>query len=105
MKIKTAQLLKSLRGETLVMPLDDKKKKEKATLGLILTNIILEPHKDKPGFRPLDAYKLAQRLESQKEVDITAGEFIQIRELVENNETFLPLVLGQVIEMLDNCEK
>ena len=105
MKIKTAQLLKNLRGESLTMPTGTGKSKEKATLGLILLNIILEPHKDKSGFRPLDAYKLAQKLESEKEVEITTGEFIQIRELVENNETYLPIVLGQALEMLDNCEK
>ena len=105
MKIKTQQLLKNLKDEPLTMPTGKGNKTEKVTLGLFLTNIILEPHKDKPGFRPLDAYKLAQKFESQKEVEITIGEYTQIRELVENNESYLPLVLGQVLELLDNCEK
>ena len=104
MKIKLHQILTNLRGESLVMS-SNAKVKEKITLGLLLINVILEPHKDKPGFRPLDAYSLAKRFDNQKEVEVTAGEFIQIRELVENNETFLPLVLGQALEMLDKSEK
>ena len=87
------------------MPTGKGKGQEKVTLGLLLINIILEPHKDKPGFRPLDAYKLAQKLDTQKEVDVTATEFLQIKELVENNEMYLPLVLGQALEMLNNCDK
>ena len=105
MKIRTNQLLKNLRGEPLTMPIGKGNKTEKVTLGLMLTNVILEPHKDKPGFRPLDAYKLAQRFDSQKEVEVTTAEWTQIRELVENSESYMPLVLGQMLELLDNCEK
>ena len=105
MKIKTSLQIKNLKGQPLTTPKGDGKGTENVTLGLFLTNIILEPHKDKPGFRPLEAYKLAQKLDSQKEVDITAAEFVQIRALIENNETYLPIVLGQALELLDNCEK
>ena len=105
MKIKTNLLLKNLKDEPLTMPTGKGKGQEKVTLGLLLINIILETHKDKPGFRPLDAYKLAQKLDTQKEVDVTATEFLQIKELVENNEMYLPLVLGQALEMLNNCDK
>ena len=87
------------------MPTGSGKKTENVTLGLLLINIILEPHKDKPGFRPLDAYKLSQRFDSQKEVEVTTAEWTQIRELVENSESYMPLILGQMLEMLDNCEK
>ena len=105
MKIKTNALLGNLKGEPLTMSTGTGKAVEKVTLGLLLINIILEPHKDKPGFRPLDAYKLSQKLHSQKEVEVSTSEFLQIRELVEKNETYLPLVLGQALEMLDNCDK
>ena len=105
MKIKTSQIHTNLKGEPLTMPTGKGNKQEKVTLGLFLTNIVLEPHKDKPGFRPLDAYTLAKRFDSGKDVDITASEFTQIRELIETNESYLPLVLGQALEMLDNSEK
>ena len=105
MKLKTNTLLTNLKKEPITTQKGDGKGKENVTLGLLLTNIILEPHKDKAGFRPLNAYQLAKRFEVGKEVEITTGEFVQIRELVENNETYLPILLGQALELLDNCEK
>mgnify|MGYP007031189778 CR=1 FL=1 len=105
MKLKVNQTLTDLKGTPFTIPTGKGKNRENVTLGLLLLNIILEPHPNKPGFRPLDAYKLAQKLESQKEIDITAAEFVQIREIVESNESNAPILLGQALEMLDSCEK
>ena len=105
MKIKTTTKLTNLKGEHLTTPKQNGKGKDNVTLGLFLTNIVLEPHKDKPGFRPLEAYKLAQKFDTQEEVEVTASEFIQIKELIENNESYLPLVLGQALELLNSSEQ
>lgn len=101
MKLNVKQTLKTLQGEPLNVVDEKGKKIETLTLGTVLSNIILAPHKDKNGFRPLKAYELAQKFVNQKEVDIDTSEMIQLKEIVENNESYMPLITAQAILMLN----
>lgn len=92
--INTKHVFVNLKGE----PIESEGKG--ITLGDVLANIILTPHEDKKGFRPLKAWELAQKLSTQTEVEVDKADFVQIKEIVENTKTYNPLIIGQVMEQL-----
>lgn len=94
-KINTKQKFVNLRG------FEIKQEKEFLTLGVVLAEIILAPHEDKDGFRPLKAYELAKKFFDQKEVEIDKADLMQLRELVEKSASYIPLITAQVLEKLD----
>jgi len=75
--------------------------KEPLTLGMVLANIILMPHKDKKGFRPLKAWELGKKFYDQEEVEVDLSDFVQLKELVENNELYHTIITAQALEMLE----
>lgn len=93
--IQTKYVFVNLKGE----PIESEGKD--ITLGDVLANIILTPHEDKKGFRPLKAWDLAQKLSTQTEVEVDKADFVQIKEIVENTKTYVPLIIGQVMEQLE----
>ena len=101
-KIIINKTFKDLKGQ--VLKIGD----EELTLGKVLSDIVLTPHKEKNGFRPLKSLELAKRFygvdAKNKEVEIDKSDFIQIKELVENNDGYFPIVLAQVIEELNKSE-
>ena len=99
MKLNLKQTFKNLKGE------DVKVENETLTLGIILANIVLAPHKDKNGFRPLKSWELGKKLYENDIIELDMSDFIQIKELVENHENYFPFILGQVLEMLIKAEK
>ena len=100
MKLKTNQTLHTIKGDPLMIP-DGAGGTEVAILGTILSNIVLAPHKDKNGFRPLKAYELAQKFANQKDVEIDNADLIQLKELVEKNEGTSTIIIAQTLLMLD----
>ena len=74
-------------------------------MGAALSEIVLTPHKDKNGFRPLKAYELAKKFTDQKEVDIDSSDLIQLKEVAENSGAYLPIVIAQVILLLDTVKE
>lgn len=105
MKLNTKQVFKTLQGEPLKVVDEKGKPVEILTLGTVLSNIVLAPHKDKNGFRPLKAYELAQKFVNQKEMDIDNSELIQLKEIVENNESYMALITAQAILMLNSVKE
>ena len=101
-KFDTKQEFVDLKGEV-VKQNDVNGNKLSLTVGEVLANIILAPHQNKNGFRPLKAYELAQKFMSQPEVEIDESELIQIKEIVEVNEAYVPLITAQVIKMLNHA--
>ncbi len=99
MKINLKQKIVTIRGE--VVKVDN----EEITVGFVLSTAILQPHKDKKGFRPLRAWELAKKLDSLEEIELDASELAQIKDILEDNENFYPFVIAQVQEVLINLEK
>lgn len=95
-KIKTNQTFVNLRNEEISM-----ENKEKLNLGMVLAEILLVPHQDKKGFRPLKAWDLAQKFYKEKEVEIDNADFAQLKELVENNAAYIPMITAQALEKLE----
>ena len=100
MKIKTTQQLKNLKGKTINVRTEDGKE-EPLTLGAVLADIVLAPHKTKAGFRPLRAYELAKDFVNKEVVEISGSEFAQIKGLVENDEAHHTMLVAQALEMLN----
>jgi len=112
MKLNTQQQLKTLKGDPLKTSESicqfcgrGDTKGEVLILGTILSNIVLAPHKDKNGFRPLRAYELAQKFVNQKVVEIENSDLIQIKELVEKTEGTSALVIAQTLLMLESAKE
>lgn len=100
--INTKQKFLNLKGEIIYSSND--KKREPLELGYVLSEIVLSPNKPKNGFRPLKGWELAKKFYKQSEVEIETADFIQLKELVENNDSFIPMITAQAIEMLNNLK-
>ena len=106
MKIDTISTFRNLKGETInVMIGEGGKKRESLTLGAALAEIVLSPHKPKNGFRPLKGYELARLFYNNQIAEVSPADFIQIKELVEDNEIYVPLITAQIIEMLNAAKE
>ena len=92
MKINIKQKFVNLKGEAINVN-NDLKVKEPLTLGWVLSEIVLSPNKPKNGFRPLKGWELAQEFYNKSEVEMSGADFLQLKELVENNESFVPLII------------
>lgn len=99
MKLNLKQTFITLKGEEL------KEKDEAITLGEVLANIVLSPHENKNGFRPLKAWELAQKLNKYEEIELDQSDLTQIKDIIENTSSALPLIKGQILEMFANAEK
>lgn len=61
--------------------------------------------KPKDGIQSINIYKLGIRLASDKFIDITAEEFILLRECIEQNVPgYFPVVQGQILDYLLSAE-
>lgn len=100
MKIDTARTFINLKGSPLKSSDDD----EEITLGAVLANLVLTPHQQKNGFRPLKAWELAQKFYKQPVVELDTSDFVQIKELLETTETISPLVAGQIMEYFETLK-
>lgn len=74
------------------------------TLGQTLAEIVLAPHKDKDGFRPLKALEMARKLYANETYDIDQSDLIQLKKIVEENQSYIPLVTGQILETLESLK-
>ena len=95
MKILLKKVIVNLRNKPLKLEDQD------LTLGIVLSEIVLAPHKDKNGFRPLKAWELAKKFFSDEEVDLDKSDFIQLKEIVESSQSYNPLVIAQALESLE----
>ena len=102
--INTGQNFKTLKKE-IINVVDDKGKKTPLTLGQVLADVALTPHKTKNGFRPLRGYELAQKLYSNKEIEIDTSDFIQLKELTEASEGYATIIIAQALQMLEGAKK
>ena len=115
MKIKTNVLIKRLDGKPIMMDqipaVGDSIQKliggHPLTVGEALATMLMQ--KKVAQFTPLKAYALAQRLYASEATDVDDGDIQGLRSMVEENETFTPLVCAQVLKALidakDQAEK
>lgn len=102
MKIKTSHKFTNLKGEVIYR---DTEKKEALALGEALAEIVIAPRKDKKGFRPLKGLELARKLYNDKEVEIDKADLIQLKEAVEDNQSYVPLITAQILEVLEELKE
>lgn len=95
MKLKLNETIKNLKGEPV------KNGEETLTVGACLSEIVLAPHEKQDGFRPLKAYDLAKKFVSQKECEIDTADFVQLKKVVEENKSYIPLVTAQILLVLE----
>ena len=106
MKINCKQTFKNLKNEDIqIVDGNDQTKKEILMLGNVIAEILLQPHKEKKGFRPLKSWELAQRFYKDKEVEIDQADFIQLKEIVEENENYNTIIIAQTLVYFNQAEQ
>jgi hypothetical protein len=89
MKINTDTKLKDLKGKDLEL-----------TVGDALANIVVS-HKDGGQMK---VFVLAQKFATQKAVDVDEADLSLVKKAIEKNESYLPLVTGQLLIILEKNE-
>jgi len=102
MKLNTRQTYKTLTGKTIEA--QDGTASKVLTLGMVLSEVVLAPHRDKNGFRPLKSYELAQKFYDREEVELDNSDYIQIKELVEGTENYGTIIIAQTLLMLEEAK-
>lgn len=89
-------ILKDIKGNSL-------KDGDRKDMGLFdtIANILLTTKSDKPEL----SYKIAFRIIKGGEQELTSEEITYIKDTVRNNEQWLPIVTGQIIDLLDPVEE
>jgi hypothetical protein len=68
------------------------------TVGDVLSSILTTKKLDQ--FNTLKAYALAQRFYNSESTDLDDSDYSALREVVEKNDQYVPLVLVQVLQAL-----
>jgi hypothetical protein len=101
MKIKTDTPIKNLAGQVM-KDNDGQGNSMDASVRTVVVNALLAPlqqGKNEQGVDKVKKYELAKKIFSDDEVELTVEEVALIKSRV--GETFPPLVVGQVYEMLE----
>lgn len=91
MIIKLDKKLVNLKNEPL------REGEEELRVGKALSNIVLAPQ---TPFSPLKALEIARKLYGNSEVEIDKADFQQLKEAIEKNKIYPPLITGQLLEWL-----
>ena len=94
MKIKTKEAIKDLAGK------DIKNKDDFFTVGIALSNILLEA---KVGGK-MKLFILAKKCFEEKEIDVDDADLAIIKQAVEATEQYTNLVTGQLLQLLERKE-
>ena len=101
MKIKANEALKALNGEALV----DTSGKG-LTIGAALANMLIAYRREgEYEFDKIKSYVLAQKLYTDKDVDIDEADIKGIKKVIKSDAVYGPLVSGKILLLLDNGEK
>jgi len=105
LKINIKKEFKNLDGEKIAFNLPGEKKRKFLTVGQALAEILLSNRNTVDGFRPLRKYELAKKfygIDAKKDVvEIDKSELLQIKQLVESNNSFLLIVTAQLLEIIE----
>ncbi len=107
MKIKTGTIIKRLNGKPVMVdqePILDNETQvgmtsgREMTVGDVISTILTT--KKVEQFNTLKAYALAQRFYRSEVTDLDDTDFTAMRDIVEKNDQYVPLVLAQVLQVL-----
>lgn len=96
MLVKVDMPLRTMEGH--VMKESVNGEAQDATVKMVIVNAVLSPVQSEPGTEKVRKYELAKKIYANDEVDLNEDEIKLIKERV--GETFPPLVVGQVYELL-----
>jgi len=100
-KIDTKKVLVDLDGKPISL---DGTAGSEATVGMVLAHIF-QVYKGKVfGGDPLKALELARSFYKKDSTSVDKADFIKIKEAIKEDERFTPIVLGQVMEALDEAK-
>ena len=98
MKLNVNETLKTLNGEVIKDVVNGEA--VEATLRTALVNAILSPVEKETGMDKVKKYELAKRVHSQDEVELSPDDVELVKERV--GELYVPLVVGQIFDKLDD---
>ena len=102
MKINSDIVIKRLNGTPVTA--DQEPGSRELTVGGVISTILSTKKIDQ--FNPLKAYVLAQRFYKGGMIEIDEGDYSSLRQVIENNDQYVPFVLAQVIQtMIDAKDK
>jgi hypothetical protein len=73
------------------------------TVGHVISSILTT--KKVEQFNTLKAYALAQRFYQSASTDLDDSDYSSLREMVEKNDQYIPLVLAQVLQALIDAKE
>ena len=97
MKIKLDIVLYTLEGKPLQQSIDDK---TPLTLGNVIATMLVSASQKKV-FDPLKAYSLAMNIYGKKEIELDESDFSKLKDFIEGDTNFTPLVIGQILSYLE----
>lgn len=92
--IKCSQELTQFNGEVLKDATG-----EVFTVGNIMANILAGQSSN-----PALAWQLGKKFATEKTVDLKAEEVVFLKKEVENSKTYVSLITGQILEILDSTD-
>jgi len=96
MLVKVNVPLKTLDGQTMRDNVDGQA--VDATVRMAIVNAVLSPVQKESGIEKVKKYELAKKIYASDEVDLNEDEIKLIKDRV--GETFPPIVVGQIYELL-----
>ena len=97
MLVKINEPLKTMDGQ--VMRDDDGQGNvTDATVKMVIINAVLSPVQNEKGVDKVKKYELAKKVHTSDEVDLNEDEIKLIKDRV--GETFPPIIVGQIYELL-----
>ena len=69
-----------------------------ATIKMVIVNAVLSPVERESGIDKVKKYELAKKVYANDEVDLNEDEIKTIKDRV--GETFAPIIVGQIYELL-----
>jgi len=103
MKIKTDQVIKTIDGVT-IQDADG----SNLTFGKAIANMLLAPRRGESGayeFDKMKTYILAHKFYTEKEVDIDDADLKKLKNVIETDTAYGPLVPGFILFTLNKKEE
>lgn len=97
MLVRVNETLKTMDGQVM-KDNDGQGKVIDAIVKLVIVNAVLSPVERESGVDKVKKYELAKKIYASDEVDLNEDEIKMIKDRV--GETFPPIVVGQVYELL-----
>ena len=96
MLVKVNVPLKTMDGQVMKDNVDGKA--VDASMKMVIVNAVLSPVERETGVDKVKKYELAKKIHTSDEVDLNEEEITIIKDRV--GETFAPIIVGQIFELL-----